>query len=128
MVAFNFSPEHAPKVASGDKTQTIRSKARGRFGDLAQLYTGQRTKNCIKLVDPEPTLILVDYVAIRPDYLTFGNKAKHPSDIDECARMDGFENYAAMVAWFQEKYRCHSYVGFLHRWALPKNFVQTVWI
>lgn len=126
MVAFNFQPEFVPDIESGKKTQTIRQKAKGRAGDLAQLYTGQRTKACRKIITPDPTLILVDYVAIRPGYLTFGNAAKHPRDIDECAAMDGFASYKEMVQWFQDRYRVHSFVGFLHRWELPPGFIPII--
>lgn len=66
MVAFNFMPQFAPLVASGTKTQTIRQTARAKPGDRLQLYTGQRTKACRKLVDPDPVCTLVDYVGIRP--------------------------------------------------------------
>lgn len=119
MVAFNFSPEHAPKVESGEKLQTIRRTKRGKVGDRSQLYTGQRTPACRKLRTDDPPLVMVDYVGIRPDSLTFGNAANHPRDIDECARMDGFEDFATMVAWFTAKYGSPFFSGYLHRWA-PK--------
>ena len=119
MVAFNFSPEHVPKVESGEKLQTIRRTKRGNVGDLAQLYTGMRTKACRKLRSPDPPLVMVDYVGIRPDGLTFGNVTKHPRNIDECASMDGFKDFAEMVAWFTAKYGSPFFTGYLHRWA-PK--------
>ncbi len=116
MVAFNFSPEFAAKVTSGEKRQTIRQKKRGQVGDRVQLYTGQRTKKCRKLVDPDPILELINYVAIRPGYLTLGNTALHPGNADDFARADGFKDYAAMVAWFEKKYGSPYFVGFIHRW------------
>ena len=114
MVAFNFSPEFADAVASGAKRQTIRKKKRAKCGDRVQLYTGQRTKACRKL--GEGTCDLVDYVGIRPDGLTLGDKAKHPGNIDDFARADGFENFEAMVAWFTRKYGSPYFQGFVHRW------------
>lgn len=116
MVAFNFAPEFADAVASGEKRQTIRQTKRGKVGDRVQLYTGQRTKACRKLVDPDPVLEVVDYVGIRPDYLTVGDVRKHPADIDAFARQDGFENYRAMVAWFEKKYGSPYFYGYVHRW------------
>jgi hypothetical protein len=117
MVAFNFSPEHATKVESGEKLQTIRQTLRGKPGDRCQLLTGQRTKACRKLRLDDPPLVMTDYVGIRPDGLTFGNRDKHPGDIDECARLDGFADFAAMVAWFKAKYGSPFFTGYLHRWA-----------
>lgn len=117
MVAFNFSPEFAEAVASGEKRQTIRQTRRAKPGDALQLYTGQRTKACRKLRDA--ICESVDYVAIRPDYLTVGDKRKHPADIDEFARLDGFENYRAMVSWFERKYGSPYFIGYVHRWSAP---------
>lgn len=117
MVAFNFSPEHAPKVESGDKNQTIRRKRRGKVGDRCQLYSGQRTKTCRKLRADDPPLLAVTYCAIRPDYLTLGDTRVAPRDVDDFARADGFKDYKDMVAWFQAKYRRPSFIGYLHVWA-----------
>jgi hypothetical protein len=47
MVAFNFQRQFVDAIRSGAKTQTIRRNARCETGDTLQLYTGQRTKNCV---------------------------------------------------------------------------------
>lgn len=114
MVAFNFSPEFADDVASGKKRQTIRRTKRAKPGDPVTLYTGQRTKACRKL--GEGVCEVVDYVGIRPDGITLGNTSKHPRDIDDFARADGFANFKAMVAWFEKKYGSPYFQGFVHRW------------
>lgn len=116
MVAFNFSPEFVPMVETRIKRQTIRRTARAKPGDALQLYTGQRTKACRKLLDPDPICTLVDYVSIRPDYLTLGNTDKHEGGADDFARRDGFENYAAMVKWFENKYGKPYFQGYVHVW------------
>lgn len=116
MVAFNFSPQFVPLVASGVKRQTIRQKARAKPGDNLQLYTGMRTKNCRKLIDPDPVCTLVDYVSIRPQYLTLGNTKKHSGDADDFARRDGFKDYDDMVRWFQERYGSPYFQGYVHAW------------
>lgn len=116
MVAFNFQAQFADAIASGEKRQTIREKKRGNIGDRVQLYTGQRTKACRKLVDPDPVIDLIGYVAIRPEYLTLHDTRQHPGDADAFARRDGFKDYAEMVKWFQERYGRREFVGFIHRW------------
>lgn len=116
MVAFNFSPEFANAVQSREKLQTIRQTRRAKVGDSIQLYTGQRTPACRKLSDTDPVCTYVGYVAIRPDYLTVGDTRKHPRDVDAFARLDGFNDYADMVAWFQSRYGKSSFCGYLHRW------------
>lgn len=116
MVAFSFSPEFAGPVERREKRQTIRQTRRASVGDRIQLYTGMRTKQCRKLVEEDPLCTFVGYVAIRPDYLTVGDVRSHPRDIDEFARLDGFTDYAGMVAWFQARYGQPSFIGYLHRW------------
>lgn len=114
MVAFNFSPEFADAVEAGRKRQTIRKTRRARKGDIVQLYTGQRTKACRKL--GEGVCTLVDYVGIRSDGITLGDIIKHPRDIDEFARADGFADFKTMVAWFEKKYGSPYFQGFVHYW------------
>lgn len=116
MVAFNFNAQFAASVSSGEKTQTIRQTKRAKKGDRLQLYTGQRTKACRKLVDPDPVCTLVDYVGIRPEYLTLGNAKLHPGDADAFARRDGFEGYDDMVMWFAETYGSPYFQGYVHVW------------
>ena len=122
MVAFNFSPEHAPKVESGEKCMTVRRTKRGDVGDRSQLYTGQRTPACRKLRQDDPPLVAVTYCAIRPGYLTLGNTDGWPRTMDDFARADGFADYKAMLAWFEARYGSPYFTGFAHAWApLPKG-------
>lgn len=116
MVAFNFKAQFAPLVESGVKVQTIRATARAKPGDSLQLYTGQRTKACRKLITPDPVCIVVDYVGIRPKYLTLGNAAKHNGDADDFARRDGFVDYDDMVKWFDATYGKPYFQGYVHVW------------
>jgi hypothetical protein len=117
MVAFSFKQRFALLVESGVKRQTIRQTARAKRGDLLQLYVGMRTKSCRKLVTPDPVCTLVDYVGIRPDYLTLGNKALHEGDADDFAKRDGFANFNEMVAWFADTYGSPYFQGYVHLWA-----------
>lgn len=116
MVAFNFSPEFVPLIEAREKCQTIRKTRRANLGDALQLYTGQRTKACRKLLDPDPTCTLVDYVSIRPEYLTLGDTRKHAGNADDFAKRDGFADYGEMVAWFEKKYGSPFFQGYVHGW------------
>lgn len=52
MVAFSFHKQFADMVETGIKRQTIRENPRGATsGKKLQLYYGQRTKQCRKLLD-----------------------------------------------------------------------------
>jgi hypothetical protein len=116
MVAINFQAQFADAVASGRKTQTIRQNARAKAGQALQLYTGQRTKACRKLADA--VCIDCTYVGLRASGVTLGDTSRFPRDIDDFARADGFENYAAMWKWFSERYKTHSFTGHIIRWRL----------
>jgi hypothetical protein len=116
VVAINFSHQFADAVASGHKTQTIRQSARAKAGQPLQLYTGQRTKDCRKLADA----VCVDctYVGLRASGVTLGDTSRFPGHIDDFARADGFEDYAAMWKWFSERYKTNSFTGHIIRWRL----------
>ena len=115
MVAINFSAQFSGPVERGEKTQTIRRDRRCEPGAALQLYTGQRTKACRKLRDA--VCRDVTYVGLTARGVTLGAVDRFPRDIDEFARLDGFENYAAMWKWFSERYETNSFTGFVIRWA-----------
>lgn len=58
MVLYGFKKRFASLVADGSKVHTIRDPRKddrhAKPGDRLQLYTGLRTKQCKKLVDPDP--------------------------------------------------------------------------
>lgn len=116
MVAYNFQGRFADMVEAGTKRNTIRQTARCKVGDRLQLYTGQRTSDCRKLVDPDPTCDLVMYVALRPNDIVVGNVNEFPRDRDEFAKADGFTDYADMHGWFAETYKTDHFVGKIIRW------------
>lgn len=116
MVAINFSPQFADAVAAGRKTQTIRRSARVRAGQALQLYTGQRTPYCRKLADA--VCVDCDYVVLTARGVTLGDTSRFPGDRDDFARADGFEDYAAMWAWFSARYEVHRFAGHIIRWRL----------
>lgn len=56
MVAYSFRPMFGHQVSSLTKRQTVRAdrKRHARPGEPVQLYQGMRTRDCVKLVDPDP--------------------------------------------------------------------------
>lgn len=114
MVAINFSAQFASDVECGKKRQTIRRTKRCAAGDLLRLYTGQRTKACRLL--REAVCRDVTYVGLTERGVTLGDRDRFPHDIDELAQQDGFRDYAAMWAWFSERYRTNSFTGYVIRW------------
>ena len=106
MVAINFQPQFADDVESGKKRQTIRRKARCKAGDKLQLYTGQRTKACRKLLDA----LCVDVSDIVMPLLD------NPLITDAFAQADGFKDSKEMQEWFRTRYKTNIFHGVLIRW------------
>jgi hypothetical protein len=104
MVAFNFSPEFVDDIAARRKRQTLRRSARARVGDTLQLYTGQRTKDCRKIVDDDPVCIRTAAVELREDALYFDGHRQASDSAESYAQFDGFKNYAEMREWFLNRY------------------------
>lgn len=104
MVAYNFSPEFVDDIASRRKRQTLRPSPRAQVGDTLQLYTGQRTKDCRKIIDEDPICIRVAPVELREDALYFDGYRQNAESAESYAQFDGFKSYAEMRAWFLKKY------------------------
>ncbi len=119
MVAFNFKGRFADDVAALRKRSTIRRSDRAKAGDRLQLYTGQRTPECRKLVEPDPICTVSTYCALRRSGITLGNVDLLPSELrdqDAFARSDGFRDYADMLDWFEGQYGPGEFVGRYIAW------------
>lgn len=115
VVAINFSERFAGPVERGEKRQTIRRSKKCEAGAALQIYTGQRTKACRKLLDA--VCKDVTYVGLTERGVTLGTTVdRFPRDIDEFARLDGFKDYADMWKWFSERYETNSFTGYIIRW------------
>jgi hypothetical protein len=116
MVAFNFSPRFARLVETGQKRQTIRRTLRCAPGDALQLFEGQRTAECRKLVDPDPICTAVHSVRIAPTGVFIDREPLSPHLHKEFAQADGFLDLQAMQDWFYALYGKSEMVGFLVKW------------
>ncbi len=121
MVALNFQPQFAPLVEARIKRQTIRRSDRVRVGQRLQLYTGQRTAACRKLVTPDPVCTVATYVHLSADDIVLGSTKHAPRGFDEFARADGFRDYAEMWRWFERQYGVSHFIGRLIKWDWPET-------
>ncbi|MBP5857272.1 hypothetical protein KAJ83_09650 [Marivibrio halodurans] len=67
MVAYNFKSGFVRDIRAGIKDHTVRgnrARRHARPGELVQLYTGMRTKQCTKILDPDPPCTRLDEVAL----------------------------------------------------------------
>jgi hypothetical protein len=110
MPLFNFHSTFAPLVESGQKRQTIRAERKRpiKVGELAHLYTGCRTKQARKLVNPPPPITRVSPIVMRwkqgERYRSFecrvNGRKLSVSELQDLALADGFPDMHAFKAWF----------------------------
>jgi len=120
MPAYNFQARFAPLVRAGLKKTTIRGRA-AKVGTTAYLFTGQRTRNCIRLGQGTITSchpIEIGRSAHGEPYASIEG-VKHSYllhvGLDQLAKADGFETAAEMTDWFDAQYGL-PYKGFLIGW------------
>ncbi len=122
MVAFNFQKQFVLKIKRGEKDQTFRvGEQRADVGDMLQLYTGQRTKGCYKLMSDVPCIEVIP-TRLGHDFLSFDNE--YPVDGDyrhAFAVRDGFKDWDALINFFCQQRSVFpreelSMVGYTYRW------------
>lgn len=104
MVAYSFKKRFADAVESGAKSQTIRAprKRHARPGELVQLYTGMRTKQCRRLgYDVCKDVLAID-LDFSSDTITLEDSSviKRRSQLDELAQRDGFADWDEMKSFW----------------------------
>ena len=100
MVAYNFQARFAPLVETGAKSMTIREIGRRRHarpGERLQLYTGQRTKGCRKLLDAVVTG--TQSIQFHADRRVFTDAWLTDLEVEILARLDGFASGADFLAF-----------------------------
>lgn len=116
MVAFNFQGSFAALIEAGIKRQTIRRPRKG-LHHLAplQLYVGQRTKACRKLLDTVCTSW--EAITIYDEYVLVCGEEIDYAALRELAWRDGFPNPDAMFYFFSEHYEL-PVSGNIIRWSV----------
>lgn len=106
MVAYSFQQRLAPPIIAGTKRQTIRlpRKRHARPGEKLQLFTGMRTRHCMKII-PDPFCTVVLPISIRLSARSIveveigtwsSARWTQVADLDKFARQDGFSDIADM--------------------------------
>jgi len=103
MPALNFESQFANAVRDGFKSQTIRAPRKKpiKEGDTLYLYTGMRTKNCIKLNEVICDSVLDFNIHMDGWGCDVGPcMVRDKDELNKLARADGFEDWFEMVRWF----------------------------
>lgn len=124
MVAINFMSQFAEDVEYGDKTQTIRQKARCKVGDELQLYTAQRTPQCRKLGDAICTDVIPVHIedcgmSLNGVQLYAGDalRGEYEDRDNDFAKKDGFDGFSEMADFFRAQYGL-PFDGYVIKWRL----------
>jgi hypothetical protein len=113
MPAYNFKARFAPDVKSSIKRSTFRlpRKRPTKKGDILYLYTGLRTKNCIKL--KEAVCKSIERYELRESGLFFKGGKLFPvlSNFklterlcNDIAVLDGFKSFYEFKQFFKNQY------------------------
>ena len=130
MVAYSFNPRFIEPIRQGIKTQTIRSYSEARQprpGQLLQLYTGLRTKNCRRILPDVPCLAVMKVriifdVGQPPVIRRITTDGLPVRDLDAFAIRDGFTDRHDMSAFWRDMHPQATAAGFdglLIEWARP---------
>lgn len=120
MVAYNFQERFASDVQQGIKTQTIRAPRKNGHAkpcNRLQLYSGMRTPNCRKLVNPDPICVEVSKVEISRNWMKLDGEFVAWFDVDNFAKADGFACYGEMAEWFENTHGL-PFTGVLIKWEM----------
>lgn len=103
MPAYNFQAQFVPMILDGSKRQTIRRRRKRptRSGDVLQLYTGLRTKNCRLLRVADCTSVVPIRIHVRMKHVYLSGLRLKDDHVESFAKRDGFENVNEFFAFFE---------------------------
>ncbi|MBW8447294.1 MAG: hypothetical protein K0M49_16860 [Arenimonas sp.] len=100
MVAYGFKKFFAPQIEDGSKAHTIRGHRRrhAHVGEPVQLFTGMRTRHCVKIIADPICVAVLPIVIMSSDLLSAGiayieidGRPLHRDEIEPFAISDGFD-------------------------------------
>ena len=121
MVAYSFNKRFVPAIQAGKKRHTVR-KPRKRHalpGEYIQLYTGQRTQHCRKILSPDPLCIAVQSIGIGFSDTGIEKIVINQTEVDpeEFAREDGFLSAIDMAKFWRKAHGpLTRWGGYIIRW------------
>lgn len=121
MVAYNFQRQFVEPIQAGAKSHTIRKNGKrrhARAGEALQLYFGLRTKSARKIID-DPVCVFVKSIRIivtRVNIEAIDVDGCRQSDMEAFARCDGFQDLAAMHAFWLDFHGVGIFEGSMIGW------------
>lgn len=128
MVAYSFRTQFEGPIVRREKRQTVRGfrKRHARPGEALQLFTGMRTRQCRKILLPDPTCVEVQEITLAFDAgggivaIELDGRSLSVSEIERFAADDGFgaDGSAArrMGEFWLREHGGHDFTGVVIRW------------
>lgn len=122
MVAYNFRKEFAPAVKNGKKRCMMRQRRKNGYlpaiGEKIDLYTGMRSKGCVKLrrvtvQSVQPITIICEDEDVTRVAINGTPLGSH--EIIALAKRDGFSSVDEFRRFFRHQYGTQSYL-YLIEW------------
>lgn len=119
MPCIGFKDRFASKILTGEKTQTVRTRADIAPGQSLTLLTGIRTAACKRLA-------VVECAAVTPITITaigaivLGCKQLTNPQAEAFARADGFASHREMMEFFRGMHRM-PFNGYVIEWTQPNS-------
>lgn len=123
MVAYSFKGRFVEPIKASTKRQTIRAVGKRRHaqpGDLLQLYTGMRTRNCAliaerRCADVGDVEISVEFGGITG--IQMNGLVLDREEMELFARNDGFADLADMSAFWLAEHGVGEFRGYVISWS-----------
>lgn len=127
MVAYNFQTRFSDAIRLGAKMHTIRRNGKrrhARVGESLQLYVGQRTRKCTKLISPDPICdgvysVEIEITAESIDAVRVGGVAVE--SVDDFARSDGFDDADDMHRFWVSFHGEGTFFGSMIEWRVSNG-------
>jgi hypothetical protein len=123
MVAYSFKSRFADAIVSGRKRITVRANRLRHVkpGEAIQLYVGMRTKQCRKLLSPDPICLHVFPIVISVgETCIMGIKVNDwrysSAESEAFAKADGFENLKDMHGFWVVEHGLGNFEGVVITW------------
>ena len=126
MPAYNFQKQFMPMILSGRKPHTIRRRRKHptNVGDLLSLYTGMRTKSCVKIADV--ICVKVTPINFYPEHqILLDGQYMTTDEIEKLAQADGFDSVNMFFKFFEEHYTIPTFGFEIIEWN-PTSFLRGV--
>lgn len=136
MSAINFKQEFVDKIKSGEKTCIIRRERKNRIiaDQQLYLYTGMRTKDCIKIKDVICHKVTLITIFSDGFWVWEGNEKKRKvtlkrinfyKDLNKFAKWEGFKKWKELADFFEKQYGL-PFEGVFINWGKPKKLTNDI--